>query len=204
MNATPHVYVVDDDELVLETLDSVFTFAGFTVTTFNQAKDFLAASLEPENSCLILDLRMPHMSGLELQRSLIERQIDLPVIIYSGNADVATTVRAMSGGAFTLVQKPLSNDLLIETVREAMKSHQQAREENAGFIEAEQRLQVLSEREKTVARLAAEGLTATEIADQLCVSTRTAEAHKANIFKKLNIRSVAVLAQLVLMARLKH
>lgn len=204
MPETPHIYVVDDDELVLDTLNAVFSFAGFNVTTFNQAEVFLAANLPTDNCCLILDLRMPRMSGLELQRLLAERQIDLPVIIYSGNADVATTVRAMSGGAFTLVQKPISNDLLIETVREAMRKHQQQYEEKNRFADARARLNLLTDRERSVALLAAEGLTASDIANQLCISARTAEAHKASIFKKLNIKSVALLAQLVVMARLKH
>lgn len=204
MPETPHIYVVDDDELVLDTLNAVFSFAGFNVTTFNQAEVFLAANLPTDNCCLILDLRMPNMSGLELQRLLAERQIDLPVIIYSGNADVATTVRAMSGGAFTLVQKPISNDLLIETVRDAMRKHQQQFKEKQQFAEAETRLSQLTDRERAVALLATEGMSAAEIADRLCISARTAEAHKASIFKKLNIKSVALLAQLVVMARLKH
>jgi FixJ family two-component response regulator len=204
MPETPHIFVVDDDELMLDTLDAVLSFAGFKVTTFNRAEVFLAANLPTDNCCLILDLRMPHMSGLELQRLLLERKVDLPVIIYSGNADVATTVRAMSGGAFTLVQKPVSNDLLVEMVRDAMRKHQQQSEEKNLFTKAEARLDFLTGRERAVAVLAAEGLTANEIADQLCISARTAEAHKASIFKKLGIKSVALLAQLVVMARLKH
>ncbi|SFC27179.1 two component transcriptional regulator, LuxR family [Marinospirillum celere] len=204
MPTEANIYIVDDDELVLSTLDSIFTFAGFEVFTFNRAEDFLATDLSDAPGCLILDLRMPHMSGLELQRHLAKRQLQLPVIIYTGNADVATTVRAMSDGAFTLIQKPISNDLLVETVRDAIQQHQERFQKTALYQQARDQLACLSEKERQVAILAADGLTAADISKQLHVSIRTVEAHKSNIFKKLNIHSIAQLTRLVVLAELTH
>lgn len=202
MDSKPTIYIVDDDELILATLQNVFSQSGFRVRTFSDAKSFLLASLE-SNCCLILDLNMPDMSGLELQQYLKSQDISIPVIIYTGKADVATAVKAMTDGAYTLVQKPVSNDILIQKVDQAIKQHNARQRHSALCKEAIQKLSLLSERELDVAYLAAAGLSATTIAEKLFISPRTAEAHKASIFNKLDIKSVASLAQLVLLSTLK-
>lgn len=202
MQLKPTIYIVDDDELVLATLQNVFSFAGFQVHTFSSASSFLLASLESD-CCLILDLHMPDINGLELQQHLKSQDIAVPVIIYSGNADVTSTVKAMTNGAYTLIQKPVSNEVLIQKVEQAIKQHNAKQKNSALCKDAIKKLSLLSERERDVAYLAAEGLSATMIAEKLFISPRTAEAHKASIFNKLEIKSVASLAQLVLLSTLK-
>lgn len=204
MNAKPKVYLVDDDPLILESLEANFQFSGFDVETFNDSGAFLATDIDTSESCLILDLRMPNMSGLELQRELRNRGENMPVIIYSGNADVVSAVKAMEDGALTLIQKPVPVDSLISKTREAIRQHQQQHAEQRRYKEAAEKLASLSEREKAVADLVAEGYSATRIADKLFISNRTVEAHKASIFRKLNINSVTSLTQMVLLAELAN
>jgi two-component system response regulator FixJ len=194
------VHIVDDDELIRLTLGQVFRSAGFQTHTYPGAEGFLAETHNTDNSCLILDLRMPTNSGLWLHTELRSRGIDLPVIIYTGNADVDVAVKLMSDGAYTLLQKPMSNELLIQKVQEAIHSHQQARSRNQPMREAHQQLKRLSEREHQIALLLAEGLSAPDIGEHLHLSPRTVESHRARIFDKLEIRSVAQLAKLVVLA----
>lgn len=194
------VHIVDDDELIRLTLEQVFRSAGFKTHTYPGAEGFLAGIQSTDNSCLILDLRMPTNSGLWLHTELRNRSIELPVIIYTGNADVDVAVKLMSDGAYTLLQKPMSNELLIQKVQEAIHSHQQARSRNQPMREAQRQLSQLSEREHQIALLLAEGLSAPDIGERLYLSPRTVEAHRARIFDKLEIRSVAQLAKLVVLA----
>lgn len=145
---------------------------------------------------------MPGIGGLELLDRLRQQQIDLPVIIYTGNADVPVTVRAMQAGAFAVVEKPFSNELLIERVREAITTSRTRRGRNARIAEARIRLAGLTARERQIASLLAEGLSAPVVAERLKISSRTVEAHRASLFRKLEITSSAALAQLVLWAAL--
>ncbi|GAB3034534.1 response regulator transcription factor [Bowmanella dokdonensis] len=196
------VYLVDDDELVLASLENLFRFAGYETHSYRSAKDFINARPAIKDSCLVLDLSMPQMSGLELQQQLQSLGLELPVIIYSGSADVASTVKAMSGGAYTLVQKPASGEELIGVVQQAIDKHKQIQADKLPRAEARAKLSQLSERERSVARLVACGKSASAIAHQLYISPRTVEAHKASIFNKLKIKSVAILAQLVVLSDL--
>jgi FixJ family two-component response regulator len=201
------IYIIDDEVSVLATLEKVFEFAGFTVHTF--ASPFLAleSELETKNSCILLDLKMPIMCGLEFQKTLSEKNINIPIVFYSGKADIDSAVDAMSAGAYTLLRKPAPSNILIEKVLGAIEA--QARLKNPNTIdsfsdESEQAylsLKILSERELQVALLVADGETATNIAKKLFISPRTVEAHRAHIFDKLTIKSVARLAQIVLIAK---
>lgn len=196
------VYLVDDDTLLLKTLSSVFRFSGFEVREFRSPFDFLESNICSENACVVLDLNMPYMTGLELQERLALEGVFLPVVIYTGDADVQATVRAMASGAFTLVQKPCSNQVLVETVRKAMKAFNEEQEQTQRLTNAHQRLETLSEREKEVAMLVAEGLSSSEIAEKLGVGRRTAESHRSNILQKLQLKSTAALIELVVLAGL--
>ncbi|WP_372983052.1 response regulator transcription factor, partial [Marinobacter sediminum] len=200
INKQPVVYLVDDDDLLLKTLTSVFRFAGFQVHGFSCPEEFLKTRLETEHACLIMDLRMPSMTGLELQDQLTARGVYLPIIVYSGNADVPMTVRVMREGAFTLVQKPVSNEVLVETTRKAMKTFSARQLETNRLLESKERFASLSEREQEVAMLVVAGMSSTGIADQLGIGRRTAEAHRSNILKKLDLPSTAALIKLVVLA----
>lgn len=187
------IYIIDDDDVIILSLTTTLERAGFKVHSFSNPADFLNASLSVRG-CIILDLNMPGLSGLDVQQSLLTRQHTLPIIIYSGSADVPTTVQALREGAYTLIQKPASMQTMIDTVNDALRQHDEQRAELEKKQEAETKVACLSKRERDVAILAARGLSATEIADTLFISRRTAEAHKASIFSKLEIKSVAPLA----------
>ena len=195
------IYIIDDDDFFRSTMQLVFRSAGFAVETFASAPAFLANPPPADASaCLILDLRMPEMSGLEMLQRLRERGNDVPVIVYTGNADVESAVRAMRKGAFTVIQKPFSNELLIEQVREAITSGQRIRRRRAAIRDAQHKLAVLTERELSIARELSTGKSAREVASTLGLSSRTVEAHRANIFRKGDLNSSVALARLILLA----
>lgn len=195
-----HVYVIDDDEMVLETLKSILFCAGFSVKAYSSAKIFLDEFKGVEHGCLIVDLRMPELDGLELQQLMLDQNICLPIIFLSGAADINSAVQAMARGAHTFLEKPINNSELISSVKAAISQFEQKEQLAAPTKAAQQALSLMSERELKIALLAAEGLSATAIAEQLFISARTVEAHKASIFAKLNINTIAQLTRLVVLA----
>lgn len=195
------IYIVDDEVSVRTTLENVFRLAGFVVHTFNNPFSAIESSLETKNSCILLDLSMPEMDGIEFQKLLHEKRISIPIVFYTGKADIDSAVDAMSGGAFTLVRKPAANSVLIEKVLDAIKMHKDLEPFSDESEQAFAALQILSKRELQVALLVANGETAAFIAENLFISRRTVEAHRANTFEKLEIKSVARLAQLVQIAK---
>lgn len=202
MTSGQTVFIVDDDEFFRRLLQRVFHSAGFRVEAFAGAAEFLAGYVDCAEACLILDLRMPEVGGLELLTSLQQRKIDLPVIVYTGNADVQVAVRAMQQGVFTVIEKPLSGELLIAQVRAAIINARLQRTRQARVEQARASLARLTQREQEVAQHLAAGLSASETAAQLHISVRTVEAHRVNLFRKLDIHSSTVLAQIVLLAEL--
>lgn len=196
------LYIVDDDPLILQSLKMLFSFAGFAVHVFNDANAFLETTLVASHRCLILDLQMPQFSGLEVQQQLLARGWDIPIVIYTGSADVASAVKVMFDGAYTLVQKPVANDVLIKTVIAAINTHHEQCAAGQLCKNAQAKLALLTERERNIALHVADGLSAPAIAKLLFISARTVEAHKASIFNKLGIKSVTMLTQLVTLARL--
>lgn len=195
------IYIVDDEVSVRTTLENVFRLASFVVHAFDNPFSAIESSLETKNSCILLDLSMPEMDGIEFQKRLHEKLISIPIVFYTGKADIDSAVDAMSGGAFTLVRKPAANSVLIEKVLDAIKKHKDMGSFSDESEQAFATLQILSKRELQVALLVANGETAAYIAEHLFISRRTVEAHRANTFEKLEIKSVARLAQLVQLAK---
>lgn len=194
------VYLIDDDELVLATLKNVLFCAGYTVSTYCSAQFFLQQLANIDDGCIIVDLRMPEIDGLQLQQRLIANNIHLPIIFLSGAADINSAVEAMAAGAVTFLQKPVANADLVRTVAAALEKHQQKTARLAPALQARKQLALLSERELKIATLSAAGLSAMDIAHQLYISNRTVEAHKASIFSKLEIKNITQLTRLVLLA----
>lgn len=204
-NTRPGALIVDDDELVLTTLCSIFKSAGFQTRGFADARDFLAHIDEfkaAENTCVILDLRMPLIGGLDLQSRLTELGADLPVIFYTGTADVSVTVRAMNAGAFNVLEKPLSSQVLIDQTHCALRQHRLQRIRRKKIRAATALLALLSGREWQITGRLVQGMTALQAASELHISSRTVETHRSHIFQKLAIKSVASLAQLVTLAEM--
>lgn len=194
------VFVVDDDAGSRAALARLFRSAGFRVASFAEAHEFQMAFAPCAEACLVLDLRMPGVGGLELLASVRACDPCLPVIIYTGYADVAVSVRAMQEGACDVVEKPLDNDLLIERVRLAIARSRKSRERRDRIVAARCQLSALSEREQQVAQHLMVGRSAQEIAPLLFISPRTVEAHRGSIFRKLDIKSTALLARLMVLA----
>ncbi|AYH43273.1 response regulator [Azoarcus sp. DN11] len=202
MSADQSVAIVDDDDFFRKALERVFHSAGFRTESFAAAEAFLASYIPKDEACIILDLRMPRLGGLELLDRLKERGIDVPVIIYTGNADVPVTVQAMQAGAYAVVEKPLSSELLITRVRAAITDARARRTRRNQSASARAKLKLLTEREIEVARHLTEGLSSPEMADLLGISPRTVDAHRANLLRKLEIRSIAALARLFVLTEL--
>lgn len=192
---------MDDEVSVRTTLENVFQLAGFVVQAFDNPFIAIESKLETNNSCILLDLSMPEMGGIEFQQLLHEKKISIPIVFYTGKADIDSAVDAMSGGAFTLVRKPAANSVLIEKVLDAIKMHTDQYAFSDESRQAYTSLKVLSKRELQVALLVANGETAAEIAEHLFISRRTVEAHRANTFEKLEIKSVARLTTLMMLAK---
>lgn len=192
---------MDDEVSVRTTLENVFQLAGFVVQAFDNPFIAIESKLETNNSCILLDLSMPEMGGIEFQQLLHEKKISIPIVFYTGKADIDSAVDAMSGGAFTLVRKPAANSVLIEKVLDAIKMHTDQYAFSDESRQAYTSLKVLSKHELQVALLVANGETAAEIAEHLFISRRTVEAHRANTFEKLEIKSVARLTILMMLAK---
>lgn len=200
--ATERITIIDDDGDVRHTLEDIFSSYGFEVTTFSNPVDALESTLDQENNCILLDFDMPEMDGLAVQEALNKKGVYTPVIVYTGKVGVEQAVNSMNAGAFTLIQKPAPNNVLIKKVREAVTQANLCRPRHYKIKQAQQKIAMLSDREKQVAEMVADGKTSSEIAELLFISKRTVDIHRGHIFEKLDIKSVANLIQLVLIANL--
>lgn len=197
----PLVRVVDDEASLRRALVFLLESAGWQVAAYESAEAFLTTWSEPAApGCLILDIRMPLMSGLELQRILNERSISLPVIFLTGHADVSIAVQAMKHGACELIEKPFKDQVLLDAVGQAVRSDLARRDEASTRQALRSRLDKLSPRELEVARLIVEGLPNKTIGQRLDISERTVQVHRLHVMEKLGIHSAAELTQLMLKA----
>jgi len=197
----PLIHIVDDDASLRRALVFLLESAGWHVAPHDSAEAFLGAWVAPAPpGCLLLDIRMPVMSGLELQRVLNERQIPLPVIFLTGHADVSMAVEAMKLGASDFIEKPFKDQVLLDAVSKAIRRDIARRDEDAARLALCERLDRLSPRERQVARLIAEGLSNKVIGQRLDISERTVQVHRLHLMEKLGIHSAAELAQMMLRA----
>lgn len=194
------VYVVDDDAAILKSLGLLLRSEGYTVRTCASAQEFLSA-YDPEHpGCVVLDVRMPGMGGLELQSELEARGISVPVIIMTGHGDVPMAVRAMRAGARDFIEKPFTNERLLERVREALQASASRFDELSRHAQVRGRLDQLSRREQEVLDHLVSGKLNKQIAAELGISVRTVEAHRARIMDKLEVRTLSGLVRLSLAA----
>jgi len=193
------VFVVDDDADIRDSMRMLLEVAGFKVRSYTSAKHFLVDD-HPKHGCLIADIRMPDMSGLELQEEVVRRHIDLPVIIITGHGDVPLAVQAMKAGAVDFLEKPFGDDALFEAIGRALEQSERLSEIAALTDNATARLVTLTPREREVLDLLVTGLPNKAIANTLGASPRTIEVHRARIFEKLQAHSLPDLVRLVLAA----
>jgi len=194
-----YVYVVDDDADIRDSMRLLLEVAGFKVRCFASARHFLADD-HPKHGCLIADVRMPDMSGLDLQVEVTRRHIGLPVIIITGHGDVPLAVQAMKAGAIDFLEKPFDDDLMLASVRRAMEVGSQARSRSAESQAAKELLSSLTPRERSVLDKLVQGRSNKIVAHELGISPRTVEIHRAHIMTKMEASSLSDLVRLVLAA----
>lgn len=194
------VHVVDDDKGVHESLRVMLELAGFSVRTYASAAALLATSLEPIG-CVLSDVRMPGIDGLELQRRLRGSGVDLPVILMTAHGGVRTAVDGMKAGAVEFLEKPFADDQVLGAVRSAVEQSRRQHARRSVAAEAAERLSTLTPRERDVLDLLVTGLASKAIARELAISPRTVEVHRARVFGKLHADSLPELVRLVAAAR---
>lgn len=198
MSEQSTVFIVDDDEAVRDSLSWLMQSVGLNTETFASADAFLQGFGEDRPGCLLLDIRMPGMSGLELQSVLQERGFRLPLVVISGHADVPMAVRALKAGAFDFVEKPFNDQLLLDTVQRAIEQDREQRESHAQIDEWRARLESLTPREHEVLELVVGGASNKVISHELGVSLKTVEAHRARVMDKLQAESLSQLVRMIL------
>ena len=199
MNGQPAVtaYVVDDDESIRELWRWLMTSNGIAVQTFDTAAAFIEAYRRGAPGCLVLDVRLPGMTGPELQDYLRRQAIDIPIVFVSAHGDVPTAVNALKGGAVDFIQKPFDYREAVAVVQRAFERDAQARQRNAQRAQFAERLGALTDREREVMDRMIEGKPNKVIAEDLNISIRTVEFHRANVMEKMGAASVAALVQLM-------
>lgn len=194
--ARPLVFVVDDEPTVCVSVSRLVRSVGFDVLTFNTAGEFLRANRPDVPGCLVLDVRLPELSGLDLQQELAKSNIDLPVIFVTGHADIPMSVRAMKAGAVEFLTKPFREQDLLEAIQHAIHGHQLLRQQRSEVTELQGRYAVLTPREREVFPLVTAGMLNKQIAGQLGASEKTVKIHRGQVMRKMQAKSLADLVRI--------
>ncbi len=199
--AKPIVFIVDDDDAVRESLEFLMKSIDQPAESFASAQEFLDAYDQDKPGCLLLDIRMPGMSGLELQEKLDEMHAVIPVIFITGHGDVPMAVNAIKAGAADFIQKPFRDQELIDRIKEVLEDDAENRADRLEKSEVIKRMETLTERENEVMEQVVAGKANKVVAIDLNVSQRTVEIHRANVMEKMKAKSLAQLVRLVMKAR---
>jgi len=192
----PIVYILDDDALVRTGIESLIRTIGLRTAMFSSAAEFLNAKRPEAPACLILDVRMPGQSGLELQTELRSAGVHIPIIFITGHGDIPMSVRAMKAGAMEFLTKPVRGQDLIDAVQKAIARDREQRIERAGLEEIRARFDSLTPRETEVLNLVVAGLLNKQIADELGMSELTVKTHRAHVMEKTRADSLAHLVRM--------
>ena len=199
MNNTRTVYLVDDDAAVRHALGTFLSGAGYSTLDFDSAEAFLESVDATASGILLLDQRMTGMTGIDLQRVLAERGMDLPIIFISGHGNVALSVMAMKAGAMDFIEKPFSNEVLLANIQEAFRKLEAQKEKHHRKVVITRRYETLTPREREILTFIVEGTSNKDLAERLQISNRTIEVHRSRIMHKMQAHS---LPELVRMAAL--
>jgi len=204
MNATtakhhePTVFIVDDEKTMHEYIRGVAESIELKVASFYAAQEFLDVYTPDQPGCVLLDIRMPGMSGLELHKRLIARDFKIPVIMMTAHGDVSIAVEAMKSGAFDFIEKPFKMQALLDRLQQAIKADEQNRIRHAEREEVLQNLQQLTKRERDIMEMLVRGKVNKVIATELNISYKTVENHRASIIKKMQVTNIVELVQVAL------
>lgn len=198
LNLRPHVYIVDDDEIMLWMFKELLYEIDADIFVYQSAEEFLASYQPYPVACLICDLRMPAIGGLQVQLELKQLDSPLPIIFVSGNSDIRSAVSAMKSGAFDFLEKPVNGNLLIEKVQSALQQSRQNHAQRQEDSTRQARLALLTPRELQIVAQLMEGKSSVQIASALDLSARTVENHRARIKEKLHINSTVDLIKMFL------
>ena len=194
------VYVVDDDAGMRKSLGMLLDSAGLSAEPFESAKAFLAGFDSRRSGCLVLDIKMPEMSGLELQEHLVKAGITIPIIVISAHADVTSAVRAMKMGSFDFIEKPYAPEKILDKIQEALDFDQQNRAEREWRASVQKLMQAVTEREREILDLVVAGKPSKQIASELGITVSTVDNHRAKLLKKLKAETTADLLRITLSA----
>lgn len=192
----PIVFVIDDDRMVREGLQSLIRSVGLRVETFASAQDFLIAKRQDAPACLVLDVRMPGLNGLDLQLKLSDAHVQIPIIFITGHGDIPMSVRAMKEGAHEFLTKPVRGQDLLDAVQKAIASDRVLRKERAEVSEIRTRFNSLTPREKEVLDFVVAGLLNKQIAGEMGTSELTVKTHRAHVMEKTHADSLAHLVRM--------
>ncbi len=192
------VYVVDDDASVRRSLRWLLESVDLSVITCASAEEFIGAYDRNLAGCVVLDVRMPRMSGLDLQEKIGSESITIPIIVVTGHADVPMAIRAMKSGAFDFIEKPFNDQLLLERIQEAIAHHSQMRRQTDRHREIANRVAQLTPREKEVMNAVVQGRSNKRIAGDLAISLKTVEAHRAHVMRKMEANTLSRLVAMVI------
>ena len=200
MATDPTVHVIDDDEAVRQSVEFLLRTSGLSARTYGSAAAFLAALATIDSGCVITDVRMPEISGIDLLRRLAERRVTLPVIVITGHGDVPLAVEAMKAGAVDFIEKPFDDELLLRSVRFALNRSRENAERESERAELDGRIATLTNRERDVLDGLVAGKPNKIIAFDLSISPRTVEIYRANLMTKMQAASLSELVRMALLA----
>jgi FixJ family two-component response regulator len=194
--ARPIVFVVDDEPAICLSLKRLVRSVGLEAETFTSAREFLRSKRPDGPACLVLDVRLPDLSGLDLQQELLDAKVDLPVIFITGHGDIPMSVRAMKAGAVEFLTKPFRDQDLVDAIQHGIEKHKAARQQRAELAQLRALHDSLTPREREVLPLVTAGLLNKQIAAELCASEKTIKVHRGQVMHKLRAESLAQLVRI--------